>query len=161
MDVVPASFVIEKLPGARPATLKQPHGMFATDELLYFTDYRHNRLVIYPLSNSEGDSPMIVASLPRKFLDPSNLPLDIYRKRINPKRLYFPAHVWATSDRVLLTDLGNNRLLIYPGRMPSEKQRPQILDRFQAPSGNNCFNRYFPDGIQCFHKHTILRQSRL
>ena len=22
-------------------------------------------------------------------------------------------------------------------------------------------NRYFPDGIQCFHKHTILRQSRL
>ena len=23
------------------------------------------------------------------------------------------------------------------------------------------FNRYFPDGIQCFHKHTILRQSRL
>ena len=23
------------------------------------------------------------------------------------------------------------------------------------------FSRYFPDGIQCFHKHTILRQSRL
>ena len=22
-------------------------------------------------------------------------------------------------------------------------------------------SRYFPDGIQCFHKHTILRQSRL
>ena len=29
------------------------------------------------------------------------------------------------------------------------------------PDRGHSLNRYFPDGIQCFHKHTILRQSRL
>ena len=30
-----------------------------------------------------------------------------------------------------------------------------------APRSIRPSSRYFPDGIQCFHKHTILRQSRL
>ena len=32
---------------------------------------------------------------------------------------------------------------------------------YYVPIDQGTLNRYFPDGIQCFHKHTILRQSRL
>ena len=31
----------------------------------------------------------------------------------------------------------------------------------RIPGQGTVLTRYFPDGIQCFHKHTILRQSRL
>ena len=38
---------------------------------------------------------------------------------------------------------------------------PIATRAFSFPCHEDSLNRYFPDGIQCFHKHTILRQSRL
>jgi len=151
-EAIPARMVIREVPGSRVRTLNWPHGMFATEKRLYVSDYKHDRLVVYSLLEQKPKVEAIVSSLPGRFPDPSRLPQDVFKKKISPKKLYFPAHLWVASGRFLVTDLGNNRLLVYDDEMPSDKKRPLVLDRFRAPSGNNTF---------MFPNHIFVRRDRV
>ena len=127
------------LPGLKPASFKYPRGVWADDEHLCVADSENNRLVIFPEPvPSIGTRPKIFT-----HCDAGT----------TPRGVKGPVGFTVISDKGVLLDHHNDRVLIFPSLMPRNGDRPAMVLKnfewkgrccsFQGPRDVAVNNRYF------------------
>ncbi len=108
------------------STLRGPQGVWLQNGKLFVADTGNNRVLIWnSIPSSNGASANVVLGAPNFE---TAVQTDLTKVDFTPKRNEFRTPVSVTSDgaRLVVTDLGNNRVLLWNG-IPTQNQAPPDL----------------------------------
>jgi uncharacterized protein (TIGR03437 family) len=147
------NFTSTSIPGATTPTassLRSPQGVWIQNGKLYIADTGYNRVLIYnhiPATNGEAadialGAPNLTTAVQPNLLTNVNNPNFDANSNANASNMYNPVSVTSDGVHLFVTDLGNNRVLIW-NSIPTSSGAPADVEVGQpdmvSTAANNAF----------------------